>query len=514
MARTVLSESITVSMALEAALGVAPAAPAFLQWQPNPGGVSGWRRENITVERDPLSKYASHEKGDIVGYNANPRLVDDITFETLYQAAGPIFRCLATNPGGTNQFLYRPTVVVDGGVSADSFTVPLNGALAAGRLVRTFGFANAQNNALLVVDAGSGANNINVPTGSLVPEAAAPANAILLVVGVRAAVAADIRLDASGNLTSQGGVDFTTLDLEPGMTLILGGEDVANRFATLHQTRPMVAIVAETPTAAEIKLTQRNFTIGADPAAGKFIDLYFGPFFRNYPYGDPKHARPTMYGELEEIDAATNNTVPAYTYAEGLALKTFELNAPLEQKMVGTYSFVGMRMTDPVLTVDRKAGAAAALAPLLAALFDSQNDLEYVGFYSASAAALIGEINSWSITIEHSAEARKVQGTPGGIDHNYGKFEFVAQNDAYFNDYDQAKAFNDNRDLLWKTLVGNHQGGFALHAPNVSLRGGEKTFTANKPVMLPAEARGNRDPLTNIVAAMTLFGFVPNGGRK
>ncbi len=515
MARKVLSELATVRMALEAA-GTPGTAPSTLwtQLQPNPGGIQNFEPVFDTVERDPLSKYFSDEKGDNVGLRAEPKIVHDWNKDLMDLVATSMFRTNAKHPGGTALSFFRPTVVVDGGGSDDSYTVAASGDLAAGRLIfaRGFGTTAAQiaaNNGLKVVVASTG-TAIKVATASLVAEASAPANATIDVVGVRGA-SADIVLTSGGNLTSTL-LDFTTLNLVRGMAIIIGGEATANRFAEYSQTTPLVAYVAATPTANLITLEQHNFTVASGGAGtAKLIDLYFGRYFQNRPGDDADYIEPTLHAELEDIDAGTSGTVPTYTYLEGLALKTIELNAPLKSKIVATIAFCGLNIEDPVLTASRVSGPSTAFAPLATALFDTSTDLEDVRLVDANG-ALIAEINSWKLTIDNNVKPREVQGTFGAVDHIYGKFRPRVTMEAYFNDKDQTVALRDNRDMQWRCFIGNHQGGFCLRMPYAALRGGSKAYAANEAVMLSCEIPGFRDPATNVVASMTVFGFVPFGG--
>jgi hypothetical protein len=124
----------------------------------------------------------------------------------------------------------------------------------------------------------------------------------------------------------------------------------------------------------------------------------------------------------------------------------------------------------------------------------------------------VAEVNSWKLSVNNNVKAREVQGVLGAIDHIFGKFQPSISFEGYFTDYDQIKAARANRDLKWRVLVGNHQGGFALRMPYTALRQPKKSYAANEAVMLGGAAPGFRDPDTNTVMSMTLFGYVPFGG--
>jgi hypothetical protein len=493
----VLSEASSVVMGLESALGTAPTSGQILL-QPNPGGITGWTPKFKTVERDPLSKYASREKGDNVGLDAEPQIVQDLNKDLVDHFGTAMFRTNAKHAGNKGQSLYRPTAV-----TATGYTVAALGDLSNGLLIFARGFNTAANNGLKLLAGTSTATEIK--TTGLVAEAAPPANATVGVAGVQGA-SADITIDGSGNLTSTV-LDFTTLGLQIGQRIKIGGTAANTFFATAIYNGD--AEVAGPVTANLIPLKNHSWTVGAqDLGAGKTIQLFFSRFYRNRSIDDVDYIEPTHHGELEEIDAATSGTVPTYTYALGCALKTFEINAPLEDKIVATLSFCALDIADPVLTASRKTGFSTAYAPQATALIDTATDTKRVQLID-STGALVAEVNSWKLTLEHGTKPRKVQGTFGAIDHTYGKYEPSVSMEAYFVDNAQTKAVRDNRDLRFNAWMYNHQVGFFWNLPYVSLRGGDKQYAQNEPVMISFDVPGFRDPTNNIVQSLSVFEHIP-----
>jgi hypothetical protein len=492
------SEATTIRLSPETAWGVAPGAGGWVRTGVNPGGITDWESKNTYVERDPLSTYAAREKGDLVGRTVEPKLTHDLVKDWIDLHAAPVFRCAAKHNGGTGQRLYHITAVVDGGVGADSFSVAANGAITAGRLVRARGLANAQNNATFVVAAGSDADSINVPTGSLVAEAAPPANATVEVCGVQGA-AGDIKIDGTGNLTSVA-LDFTTLGLVVGQGLIIGGSAVGTQFDSIGQQRAWIKSIA----ANLIELEDRSWTVGAlDNGGGKTIRLGFGSWYRNVPIDHADYLEPSLYGEKEELGPGTANAA-IYTYASGLGVKTFEIDAPLESKIVTTVGYVGKDIPDPVLVANRAVGAANAFTPLAVALIDTASDTKKVRLMDSNG-ELVTEVNSYKLTFENNIKARKVQGSIGAADLLYGKFEPTLTMEVYFTDWQQAKAMNDDRDLRWDAYHANLQVGLWWRMPYCAARGGSRSYPANDAVMISMEVPGFRDPLTNVVASLMIF---------
>lgn len=510
--RTVDAEAVGLRAVLETSPGVAPSTGWTLALQPNPGGIRGFMRQNDTVERDPLSVWGANEKGDIVGHRANVTLTVDLTVDVLRYISPSLFRNLPDVPGGTGTSLLRPTAVVDGDADPDSFThSAMASGFAAGILVRAQGFTNSANNGVFPVVATSSTTSTKVATGTLVAEAAPPANAVLEACGFVGG-SGDIELDASNNLISTT-LDFTTLGIVKGMALIFGDTATGTRFATLPADEDCTAWVAETPTAHEIKLEDHTWTpAGADDGDGKTIRVFFGDRHANRARNDATHYKKATHClEKEDQNAAANNTVATYTYLNGGALMSWKMTGPLKGKITLELSFCGLNIANPVLAADRKTGASAALAPLSRALLDTSNDLDAVKAKDDSG-DLVTEVNAWTLDCNLNVKPKEVQGTNGAIGHIHGKFEPTYTFDAYFNDMDQIVAINDNRNITVISPIGNHQGGFAMRMPYSALRGGDQEYAANEPVTLSTNMPGFLDPDSNVVMEMTRFAYMPFGG--
>jgi hypothetical protein len=497
------AEASTILLAAEATYGTNPGSGAWQQVGVNPGGITDWIPKLKTVERDPLSKYASREKGDNVGLDAEPKLTHDLNKEWGDLHWGPVFRCAAKHAGNKGQSFYRPTAVVDGGGSNDSFTVAALGDLSDGLLIYTRGFTNSANNGLFVLAGTSTSTAIKVATGTLVAEASPPANATLEVAGVQG-TSGDVQLDASGDLIATT-LDFTTLGLNVGQWIKIGGTATNTAFATsAYNGRARIKTIA----AGKLTLERRTWTVGsADTGTGKTIQVFFTRFFRNVPIDHADYLEPSLHGELEELGPGTSSA-GTYTYVPGMAPKTFEIDAALESKIVCTASYIAKDVEDPVLVASRKTGASTAYAPLAAALIDTATDLKKVRL-TDSTGELVAEVNSWKLTFENNIKGRKVQGTFGNLDLIYGKFEPMVSMEAYYTDFNATKAIRDNRDLAWDAYVQNHQVALLFDMPNVALRGGARSFPANDAVMISCEVPGFRDSATNIVASLSVFAHIP-----
>ncbi|RPH64998.1 MAG: hypothetical protein EHM89_00215 [Acidobacteria bacterium] len=497
-------------MAPQPTLGTDPTA-GWAQLQIDKASLQNWKKTLQTVERNIHSKFMVPRKGDVVGWSVSPALAHDCNKDFMDLVAEPAFRCVGQHPGGTDQRVYRPTVVVDGGGSNDSFTVPSNGALPNGVLIYARGFTNTANNALFVTAGTSTATAIKVATATLVAEATAPANATLDVVGFQGA-SADITMNASGHLTSTV-LDFTTLDLKKGMLLKIGGTASNTFFATAAING--WAYIASTPTANLIELEGWTFTPAADTGTGKTIQIFASSLYRNYAIDDAAYAKKLLAGELEEPLAGADSTT-RYQYLEGLLPNTLEIAAPLKSKITATLSMIGTDASDPVAVASRVGGAgsvagdspAQAYSPLATALMDTANDLAFIRIRD-SGGALLAEVNDWNLTIGNAVSPKEVQGTPGAVGHHVGEFTHKLTTTAYYTDSDQVAAAADNRDLDFDVCLWNHQFAFAFRLPACAMRNDNRQYEANMQVKLSFETPAFGSESTNVAGQLCIFGYVP-----
>jgi hypothetical protein len=493
-----LSEAVTVRLAPESVKGVAPSS-GWQQLQIDVGGVANWRSNYTDVERDIHSKYLTLEKGDHVAKSIEPSITHDFNKDFADTLLASAFRCTPAHFGGTGVSLFRPTAVTSTG-----YTVAASGALANSLLVYARGFTTPANNGLKLTAGTSTGTEIKTP--GLTAEASPPASATVDVVGFQGATG-DIAIDASGDLTATA-LNLTTLGLSVGDWIYLPTADEATamgsaNYALAVSGRARIKTIA----AGKLTLERRTFAIGAASGVGKTVRVFTtSRLMRNYALDHASYASPTMHGEKEDIreDGTTR-----YTYCTGLAVNTLEISAPIDSKITATVGFVGMDATDPLPSGSRVAGASSARAPLATALLDTQNDLQEVRLTDASG-ALVAEINSWTFSLSNNVTPKKVQGIYGAAGHNYGKFNYNVQMEAYYSSSDAIAAITENRDgLAWDAFVRNHQYGFVIDLPNVALRDGDLSYAANQPVMITCQVPAFRNEADNIAGSICVFGYLP-----
>lgn len=513
------AEAVGLCMAPQPVLGTDPTAE-WMRLQPEKGTLQNVKRQNETVEDTVHSKAMTQKKGDVVGWKVAPQYGHKVNKDWLDLHAGPMFRCIGVHPGGKGVRRYRVTAVVDGGAAEDSLTVAALGDLPANTLIFVRGSAVPQNNGVFKTVAGSTADAIKVATGTWVAEAAPPANMTVDVIGFELA-ADDCGMDANGNITSVV-EDFTTRGIPVGSRMVIG-TGVLGTSNTSFGSRKNNALVYAKSVAAHLIETERGcFTTTeewapvADAGAGKTIQIILGSFYRNYAIDDALYSEQFLYLEKEDPKAGSDGTT-RYTYCMGLVPNKVPISAPLKNKIIATPSYVGTDATKPLPVADRVGGLGAvagdspakAYAPLATAFADTANDLKLVRMTKANG-TLVGEINSWTLTLDNGATPKEVQGTPGAIDVFFGTFAHSLTVEAYYNNSAALDSATDNDDLQWDAYVRNHQFAFNFDLPLVAIREDQLNYEPNMQIKLNFSTPAFENEDTGICGALTLFGYVPD----
>lgn len=509
-----LSEAVSVRYASESTRGTHPTT-GWQTAQVDVGGVQGIQRSYTDVKRDIHSVNATDEKGDHVSYSVEPSLTHDCNLEFMDGVLAATFRCNPKQLGGQGLSKHYPTAAVDGGGSADSFTVASLGAVPDGVLFRTRGFTNSGNNGTFVTNGTSTGTAIKVATGTLTAEASPPANARLDIIGFQGA-AGDIEHSASGHLTSTA-LDFTTLGLVVGMWIYLPSSDEATAMGSANYALSNAAYTGYARITAiaanQLTLERQSWTVGgATTETTSTVRVFCSSrLYRNWPLDDTtNYDAETLSLEKEDIKPGVSADT-RYTYAHGCGVNTLSVASPLNSKITATISFVGMTATTPLASGSRKSGPSTAKAPQedAVALADAQNDIEAVRL-GDSGGAMLTEFNEWTWAHQNNITAKGVQGVFGAADLNYGKFNDQVSFQAYHSDSDVIDAVDENRDGLWfDVLTRNHQFGWLLDAPNVQISNQQLTYAGNLPVMIAGDLMANRDATDGIQASIAVFGWLP-----
>jgi hypothetical protein len=489
-----LSEATVFQSVIESAF-MTPGTTLWRQHQPNDLQKFGAAFKKIS--RNPIGGNRQLQKGDVVDLEAATEWTCDLTKDLVDHFVEGIMLASSKQNGGSGTWQFRPTAY-----TATTITVPAGGALPQYTLIYGRGALQAANNGLRQVGAASTGVSI-ITTGGAV-EAVSGYLATVEVAGYRASVAADIQMDASGNIIGTV-ANFTTMGLFVGQWIwvggILGG---SNAFANAsYRGFAQIAAIAT----GKITLARRSWTVGAaDTATGKSIDLYFGRWCRNTSaqsgdYKETSYTFETTYATLTAGGAAE------YEYSEGNYLSQIVLNLPVTDKVTCDMTFIGATTIDPSTT--RLTGASTADAPLATAMVNTSTNIGRVRISNTDESGLSTDIKSLKVTLANNVSRELVIATLGARFMNVGDFVATVEGELLFTSDLVVTAVRDNRTIMFECSLRNGDGGFLIDIPSLTLDMTDRKFTANMSVTVQAKATGFQDALYGYTCGITEFPFLP-----
>lgn len=506
---TAKSQAVQLLVSREVTPGTAPTT-LWRTLQPNPSGIQGFAPQHIDVARNVLSPNMTDEKGDHVGQNAAWTLVHDVTKDLFDYFGAGLLRSQPKVPGDEGVQIYYPTAFVDGGVAADEITVPADGDLNDGALVRTRGARNAANNNVFVM-AGATALAMKVATGTFVAETVAPAGSVEAEVCGHQFAVGDGAIDATGDFTTTT-KDLTTLNLVDGQEIWFGGVAAGTQFATAANNGR--AFVNGTVTTNKIPLKWKSSTFVADIGATKTIQIFFGVCYRNVADGHADYIEePVWHFEKRDTGVGTAGAA-VFVRSERTAIDKIAIAMGVEQKIEATINFIGCKITAPVLAAARSVGPSTATPSVATELFDTTagsggGDMPLHRIVAAAdGSALIAMVNSATLTIAHGAQVQKqLAAADGPI--NFGKIRPSVTMETFYENFAVPLAIDANTSCRYEAVIKNASGAISITLPGGVLSGGTPTYGEDSPVMMGVNFSAHRDPVSNMVAIINVFSYLP-----
>lgn len=328
-------------------------------------------------------------------------------------------------------------------------------------------------------------------------------NATLELAGYRG-VASDLRIDSSGNLTSEvGGIDFTTLGLMAGQTIWIGGVDTANSFATTND-RGFARIV--TVAAHKLTLDKKSATFATDTGTGKLIHIYFGQFVRNVAVDDADYLERTYQFEAAFPGLGSADET-RYQYAPGNECDQITFNMPLTNKAEITVGFIGVD-TEPY-TSTRKTNAANAREPVGTSAFNTATDFVRLRVTEVDEEGLTTDFKSIKVTLNNNANPEKVLGRLGARYINVGIFQVDIAATILFTSSDVPDAIRANDTVTMEWALRNDDGGIFVDIPSLTLGDGKQDFPVNQSVTMNLSGIAFKDVTLGTSLGVSLFPYLP-----
>jgi len=478
------SNKTTLSFAKEDTIGVLPTTPDWytIEWN----DLTTFGASISTVSRNPVSQKLMEQEGAVSDLDSAVEYQTDLTVSSFNNFAQGMFYSV-----WKAQTEFTPTAVTTTG-----YTVTSGGTLASGTLVYAKNFSNSENNGLKVCTTSTVDTEIEVTT-TLVAESPPPDGATVTVAGIQGA-SDDIQMDSDGNLISTL-LDFTTLGIQVGQSIYVGGSDDATKFtATDSNGFARVRIIE----ANKLTLDKRDWTTGvADSGTGKTIQIFIGSFIRNVPQDDSDFLEETYTFE-GKIEGMTEGIV--YEYPNGNKINTVAIEFPLTDKASITYSFIGL--DTPVPTSTRKTGNRYNTYDHAA--FGTTSDFARLSMKDSSMSDYTTNFKSLTININRNVSPEKVIGQLGAADMNTGILNVEGSASVIYNDSDMIAAARNNETTTLDFAVVNDDGCLHFDIPSMKFTT-KKSFPINESVLVDVTMKTFEDSYFNYVISCTKYVYIP-----
>lgn len=455
--------------------GVLPATPDWYGLEPNEYDDFGG--EPTLLARRPINNSRQRKKGAIVDLAASGGFNQDFTNDnSKLLTSGFMYANFREKQNESPS-----AVTVTGYVVADETLY------VAGMLILASGFSTAANNGLKLVTSVD-APSSEVRVAGLVAEAAPPATAKILLVGVQGA-AGDIDVDASGALPKivSGTFNFEDLGLIPGEFVFIGGDTAANRLTTaanngIKRIRSV--------TVAEFEIDKSDAAMVTEADATQTLQIFFGSVLKN----ELADLIVRQSFQLERQMGAPDTAAPTEYQAEyviGAFPNELEMVIDSADKINVTYSFVAITNEHNVSTTGIKSGNRHSTVESDA--YNTSTDFSRIKLATVSSAdeapsPLFAFITDLTLKINNNVSLNKAVGYLGGFDATIGLFEVSAEINAYFTQIESLQAVRQNVDVTLDFFVTKENRGFVIDLPLVALGGGLSEVTIDEPIMIPLKS--------------------------
>ncbi len=305
------------------------------------------------------------------------------------------------------------------------------------------------------------------------------------------------------------GVGFDTLGLVAGEWIGIGGDLTATQFATAASTnRPGYGRISAI-TNSSITMDDTTFTPQTDAGTGKTIEIFFGTVVRNEPEAVDIVARSYQMERTLGNDASD---LPQSQYIKGCIANELTLNVPTAEKITMDLTYIGL--DDEARTGLEGLKDGTRLPAQGEDAYNTSLDIYRVRLAVVDPAemnndALIGYMESASITVNNNASPNKALGHLGGFSVSVGNFDAGGSVTGYFTTVEALQAIRNNADISYNLIVAADNGGFIWDTPLLGVSGGRLDVALNQAVKIPLEASGAEND-NGYTLLCTWFEYLPD----
>lgn len=408
------------------------------------------------------------------------------------------------------------TVIVTGsGDNALTVTVTYGNGLSwiVNDLIFMAGHNAGANNGLKHISAAT--DNQITTTETLTLDAAPAAGATITTVGHQGG-AGDIDVDAAGGVypaLTTTTLNFTTLQLNVGEWIYIGGDAAAEQFANAANNgfAKIHSIAAN-----RLELQQTQSTMVTESSTTENVHLYLGRVLKNE--ADPTLQVRRSYNLERTLGDDGNGTQSEYL--KGAVSSIFEWVIPTADKLVSNVDYMAIDHETRDGTTGVKAGTRPALAESDA--FNTSSDFSRLRMQihsdvDSNPTTLFAYVTQLNLTVNNNLVINKAVSVLGGFDVTAGFFTVAGNATAYFSDVSAIAAIRNNSDVSLSAILAKSNTGIAMDIPLITLGEGRANVEINTPITLPlsldaataAKINANMDH----TLMMTFFDYLPTAAE-
>jgi hypothetical protein len=465
-----------------------------------PNSYSDYGSNITTIARAPISGDRQRRKGSTTDLDASGGLNQDLTQSNLTRLLQGFFFADARQKPTTAPITGAVGVTITSADATKYNAASGLGSFLANHLILASGFTNSGNNGLKLVTA-SAAGSVTV--GGLTVEASPPVAAKLHAVGWQFA-AGDATLTVNGTVATLGvtAADLTTLGLNLGEWLFVGGDGAAEKFATGTPFYGRISSIA----AKSITLEEFTGAPLTDTGATKTIRIFFGTFLKNENVRSLiKRRSYQVERQLGDDGSGTQSQVLV-----GAVPNELTINVPQTDKINVDLTFVALDEQTRTGTQGVKAGTRVS-APGEEAYNTSSDIFRQRVAILGQSSPLFGYVTEAKIVINNGVKANKAIGVLGGFDTSAADFEVSGSLSPYFQTIAAVQAVRNNADVSFNLIASQLNAGFVVDMPLITLAGGRVSVEKDNAIMIPVDSAASANKY-GFTLALSHFPYLPTVG--
>lgn len=486
------TNQVALARARETTFGVIPTSPVFKARRQVSSGLAVNPQtvvsNEIRSDRQVTDLiFLGFQAGGPVGGELSFKTYDD-EFEEGYQSTW------ASNP-------YIEVITLDteiSDVSTTTLTVPTatGSAFKTGMLTLTQNFTTTADNLQARVSSSS-ATSIVYPSSTFTAQASVNVGASVRVIGFQGASGDLVAVTSGGNALTSTALDFTTLGLNVGQWVWVGGaaSDTGSFFATAGVGGfCRISAIAAT----RLSFSRVPSTWAADAGTSKTIKVYVGDFIKN------ASTQRSATFERQYL----NHSPVTYEYIRGLGVDKITTTADSQKVSTISVDYLG---SDGTATTTRAASATDVAAPTNFVLNTATNVAALA--FDGVAVATPNYLMTANWVIANNLRRQTAVGVSGCVGLGNGEFNVTGKVEFYFGDKTVLDKVTNNTLTSFNCALGRNDGNketYMFDFPSIKLSSGAPSVSGkNADVMIDANFQAIADATLLYTASITRFWLLP-----